>query len=448
MPYSCLHKFLEKLETLGELHRISVEVDPVLEIAEVTDRVCKSAGGGSALLFESVKGSRFPVATNLFGSYNRICQALEISGTDELSVRMEQLVRSAFELTGFKPLRRETGLCREITACTDLGGFPIVKSWPNDGGRFITLPLVFTHDPEDPGLQNCGMYRVRVFDGRTLGIHWSAGSGGRSHSERFRRMRKAMPVAIAVGGDPAGIWSATLPLPEEVDEMAFAGYLRGQPVEMVPCLTSDLAVPANGEMIIEGYIDPEETREEGFFGNHTGYYAGGGPVPVMHVTSITHRSDMIYSATVVGPPPMENCYMAKAAERLLLPVTRALVPSIADINLPMEGIFHGCAIVSIRKEYAAQPRQVMEQLWSSGWLRNSRMLVIVDGDVDPGNVSLVAWKVLNNADWERDVTIDNGKFGLDATAKSVFRNEANRQPILKDRDVANLVQKKWRLYGW
>jgi 4-hydroxy-3-polyprenylbenzoate decarboxylase len=459
MAYRCLHDFLARLEGMGELHRVKVEVDPDLEIAAVTDRCCKSPHGGKALLFERVRGSAFPVVTNLFGSYRRICAALEISELDQLSRRMEELLAylpaSASAQSAdlrpparFTPLMAEEGACQEIVEHTpDLGDYPVLRSWPGDGGPFITLPLVFSRDPAT-GAQNCGMYRVRVFDARSAGIHWSQGTGGACHYAEYQARGERMPVAIALGGDPAVIWSASLPLPEALDEMEFAGFLRNEPVRMVRCLTSGIMVPADAEMVIEGYLDPGEMRPEGAFGNHTGYYTRGGEVPLVHVTCVTRRTEPVYPATIVGQPPMEDCYLAKAAERLLLPVSRRQIPAIIDINLPLEGIFHGCAIVAIRKEHAGQARQVMEELWSNGWLRKARLLLLVDADEAPAELSRVAWKVINNAEWPRDLVFAGNRMGLDATRKLPEETGGVlSEEIRKDERITSLIDGKWQEYG-
>ncbi|MDA8428900.1 MAG: UbiD family decarboxylase [Geobacteraceae bacterium] len=461
MAYRCLQEFLARLEEMGELCRVKVEVDPLLEISEITDRVCKSPHGGKALLFERVRGSAFPVATNLFGSYRRVCAALEISELGLLSRTMEELLPqqpashgemedlldTAF--SGFFPLLTETGDCQEVADHDpDLGQYPFLKSWPGDAGRFITLPLVFTRDPET-GAQNCGMYRIRIFDAKSAGVHWSAGSGGAVHYGKYRSLGKErMPIAIALGGDPALTWSASLPLPGTVDEMAFAGYMRKEPVAMVRTLTAGIMVPAGAEMVIEGYLEPGEMREEGAFGNHTGHYTTAGEVPVVHVTCITRRSGMIYPATVVGRPPMEDCYMAKAAERLFLPLSRRQAPAVVDINLPMEGIFHGCAVVSIRKERAGQGMEVMRELWRTGWLRKAKMLVVVDADVPVDDLSLVGWKVVNNAEWPRNLLVADGRMGVDATCKLAEETcGVPHREISRDAFISDLVERKWREYG-
>ncbi|KAF0221236.1 MAG: 3-octaprenyl-4-hydroxybenzoate carboxy-lyase [Geobacteraceae bacterium] len=485
MAYRDLHAFLDKLEELGELHRVRVEVDPVLEIAEITDRMCKSPHGGKALLFERVTGSAFPVVTNIFGSYRRICAALEIGELEALARRMEELFRQVpstsprdkiaalpqwGEFSRFLPKRVTYGVCREIIDHDpDLGAYPVLTNWPGDGrpvhsGRFITLPLVFTRDPET-GAFNCGMYRVAVFDGRTVGLHWSAKSGGAGHYEKYRARGERMPLAIAVGGDPAVIYAASVPFPAPIDEMQMAGFLRQSPVEVVQCLNSELWVPANAEMVLEGYLEPGEMRREGAFGNHTGFYGMHEDVPVMHITCITRRREMVYPATVVGPPPMEDCYMAKANERLLLPFIRLELPEVVDINLPLEGIFHGCAVVAIKKEGPGHARKVMDALWGKGWLAASRLLVIVDADVDIHDLPVTSWRVINGVEWRRDLIVgespfdkafaaqgsrySGGRLGIDATRKMPgegFTGEWPEEVSMAD-SIKQLVDRRWREYG-
>lgn len=482
MAYRDLHVFLDKLEEMGELHRVRVEVDPILEIAEITDRMSKSPDGGKALFFEKVKGSAFPVVTNVFGSYRRICAALEIKEAADLARRMEELFRQipatspreklaalplGGELSSFLPRPVTHGVCREIIDHNpDLGAYPFLKNWPGDGrpehpGRFITLPLVFTRDPES-GASNCGMYRVAVFDRRTVGIHWGAKSGGAGHYRKYQSRQERMPVAIAIGGDPAVTYAASVPLPEPVDEMQLAGFLRQSPVEMVQCPTGDIWVPANAEMVLEGYLEPGEIRREGAFGNHTGFYGTPEDVPVMHITRITRRKEMIYPATVVGRPPMEDCYMAKASEQLLLPFIRLELPEIVDINFLMEGIFHGCAVVAIKKAGPGHARQVMDTLWGSGWLSSSRLLVIVDADADIRDLSATVWRVINSVVWRRDLIMPDkgcasaaypfsgGRLGIDATRKMPGEGLTGEWPeeLCMAESVKQLVDGRWREYGF
>lgn len=483
MAYQDLREFLATLEKAGELYHIGVEVDPVLEIAEITDRMSKSPGGGKGLLFERVKGSRFPVATNVFGSERRVSAALEVEDLFQLSGRMEKLLRQAAEsapdagtalaksreFMSFKPVSVEHGPCQEVVEeAPDLGAFPILKSWPGDGlpgldGRFITLPLVFTRNPET-GAANCGIYLVQVLTPDSVGICWRDASGGGADQSRYRARNERMPVAIVLGGDPAVIFSGLLPLPPGIDEMQFAGFLRKRPVELVQCRTSGIMVPAHAEMVIEGYLDPADMVRGGEFGNHTGFYVSGSEMPVMGVTCITRRRQPIFSATVVGTPPMEDCQMAKAAERLMLPFTRFELPEVVGINLPLEGIFHGAAIVSIEKRFPGHARQVMEALWDRGWLQGSRLLVLVDGDVDVHDLSRAFWKILNTVDWERDLVIAGetggsgwpesgtpfgGRLGIDATRKLPEEGvDSWPREVAMDKSVRELVDRRWREYGF
>ncbi|MCM8782318.1 MAG: UbiD family decarboxylase, partial [Candidatus Omnitrophica bacterium] len=350
MAYRDLRDFISELENRGLLHRVKAEVDPILEISEITDRVCKSPGGGKALLFENVKGSQFPVATNLFGSFERMCLSLEVDNLDDVGKRIEDLLNQAppktlleklsmlpklFEMSRWLPKTVKDAPCQEVIERDnpDLSKFPIIKCWPNDGvashesgvksqqneGRFITLPMVFTKDPET-GRPNCGMYRIHIYDKTTTGMHWHIHKDGARHYDKYKKLNQKMPAAIAVGCDPAVIYASSAPLPEAVDEMLFAGFLRKESVQMVKCVTSDIEVPANSELVIEGYLQPGEMRIEGPFGDHTGFYSAADNYPVFHVTCITHRKDMLYPATIVGKPPMEDCYMGKATERIFLPL--------------------------------------------------------------------------------------------------------------------------------
>ncbi|HXX58957.1 MAG TPA: UbiD family decarboxylase, partial [Thermodesulfovibrionales bacterium] len=342
MAYRDLREFISLLEKKGLLHRIRVEVDPLLEITEITDRLCKSPQGGKAVFFEKVKGSQYPVVTNLFGSFERMGLALEVERLDDVAKRIEELLTQTppktlieklamlpklFEFSRYVPKTVKSAPCQEVVEKDpDLRIFPIIKCWPGDGqptdeGRFITLPMVFTRDPES-GRPNCGMYRIHVYDKTTTGMHWHIHKDGARHFDKYKNRNERMPAAIAVGSDPAVMYAASAPLPEAIDEMLFAGFLRREPVEMVKCVTSDIEVPANSELVIEGYLDPGEMRIEGPFGDHTGFYSAADYYPVFHVTAVTHRRDIIYPATIVGKPPMEDCYMGKATERIFLPLMK------------------------------------------------------------------------------------------------------------------------------
>lgn len=478
MAYRELREFLDELEKSGELQRIGVEVDPMLEVAAITDRMSKSPAGGKALLFERVKGSSFPAATNVFGSYRRVCAALGVERLADLTLRVAELLDQVpadsppdkiTALSGspgfarFLPVPVARGACQEVVEpVPDLAAFPILTNWPGDG-RFITLPQVFTRDP-DNGRANCGIYLIQVLSGNAAGIRWRPGSGGYAHWLRYRARGERMPVAVALGGDAALLFAAAAPLPDAIDEMQFAGFLRGRPVEMVQCRTSSLMVPAGAELVIEGEIDPSETVEGAAFGNHTGFYTPTGELPVMRITCITRRREPVFPATVVGPPPMEDCYMAKATERLMLPFTRLELPEIVAINLPLEGIFHGAAVVSIDKRSPGQARKVMEALWDKGWLSTARLLAVVDADVDAHDLSRAFWKVLNNVDWQRDLVIAGlpgggadrgalpfgGRLGIDATRKLAGEGLTGEWPreIAMDGAVRQLVEKRWREYGF
>jgi 4-hydroxy-3-polyprenylbenzoate decarboxylase len=487
MAYRDLREFIKALENKGLLVRIGTEVDPILEITEITDRMCKSSGGGKALFFEKVKGSAFPVVTNLFGSFERMCMALEVKELDDIAARIEELLNQAppkglidklallpkiIEFSKYFPSHVKSAPCQEVIEKEnpDLGKFPILKCWPRDGqkgdeGRFITLPLVFTKDPET-GRPNCGMYRIHIYDRKTTGMHWHIHKDGARHYDKYLQSGKRMPAAIAVGSDPAVIYASSAPLPEAVDEMMFAGFLRRSPVEMVKCITSDMEVPANSELVIEGYIDPGETRIEGPFGDHTGFYSPAEPYPVFHVTCITHRRDMIYPATIVGKPPMEDCYMGKATERIFLPLMRLDFPEIRDINLPMEGVFHNFAIISIKKSYPGHARKIINGLWGKGQMMFAKLLIVVDDDVDVQDVSYTAWRVLNNVDWKRDTVFADGpldaldhaanwprygsKMGIDATRKTREEGMMRDWPdeIFMSEEIRKLVNSRWKEYGF
>ncbi len=487
MAYKDLRHYLSVLEQRGEICRIQAEVDPILEISAITDRICKSPGGGNALFFEKVKGSPYPVVTNIFGSYARMCLSLEINHLDDVGKRIGELMNQSppksiieklamlpklLEFSKYLPKSVKSAPCQEVIEKDnpDLSKFPVLKTWPGDGqptdeGRFITFPMVFTKDPEN-GRPNCGMYRIHIYDKNTTGMHWHIHKDGARHYDKYKALGQHMPAAIAVGSDPAVIYSATAPLPEAVDEMMFAGFLRREPVEMVKCITSDIEVPANSELVIEGYLEPGEQRIEGPFGDHTGFYSSADNYPVFHVTCITHRKDLIYPATIVGKPPMEDCYMAKATERIFLPLMKLDMPEIRDLNLPMEGVFHNCAIISIKKSYPGHAKKIIHGLWGKGQMMFAKLIIIVDDDVDVQNLSYTAWRVLNNVDWKRDVVIADGplddldhaanfprygsKMGIDATRKTREEGMMREWPdeIFMSPDVVQLVERRSKEYGF
>jgi len=457
-----LRGFLELLADSGELARVEVEVDAHLEIAEITDRVCKQPGGGRALFFEKVKGHRFPVVTNLFGSPRRTAWALWTDHIQQLADRVarelqadpigppEIRLRRLVEAPLYLPCLIPHPPCQESIECKspDLGIVPALKSWPGDGGRYLTLPQVFTRDP-GTGRLNCGMYRAQIFAPDRIGLHWGKFSDAARHASAWRARNKPMPVAIALGGDPVLTYAATAPLPAGVEEVAFAGYLRQMAIDTARCLTCDLEVPALAEFVIEGYVMPGEMHPEGPFGNHTGYYEPPQPAPVMRVTAITHRSDAIYPCTVVGRPPMENCCLAKATERLFLPLLQLEYPEIVDLNMPVQGIFHGCAIVAIAKQEPGHGRKLIRELWHRGFLRSSRLLVVVDEDVRVQDYGECFWRAINHFDPNRDVIIGGTRLGIDATRKGPDEGRGHGWPpkLTSDDHTRRLVDCRWSEYG-
>jgi len=480
VAYRDLREFVNLLEQRGELKRISVEVDPELEITEITDRVSKAYG--PALLFENVKGSRIPVLINSMGTHKRMALALETDSLDDIAREITDLFKLAdvpaslldkmkvlprlAQLASFGPKQVKNGICQEVVIKDNpsLDILPIIKCWPEDGGRYITLPLVITKDP-DTGKRNMGMYRLQVYDSQTTGMHWHLHHDGAKNYQKYSEKGLATPVAVALGCDPAVIYSATAPLPKDIDELILAGFLRKQPVELVKCKTVDLEVPANAEIVLEGYVNPNEIRLEGPFGDHTGYYSLTGEYPVFHLTCITHRRDPIYPTTIVGKPPMEDCYMAKVTERIFLPIVKFILPEVLDINLPMEGVFHNCVLVSIRKEFPGHAQKVMNALWGMGQMMFAKFIVVVDEQVDVQNVSEVMWKVFNNVDPKRDLLIVEGpldvldhsaplpligaKMGIDATRKWPSEGHTREWPndIVMDQRIKEMVAKKWKDYG-
>jgi 4-hydroxy-3-polyprenylbenzoate decarboxylase len=450
VAYRDLREFVRKLEKAGELKRVRAEVDPVLEITEVTQRITREKG--PALLFEKPKGSRHPLLINTFGSVQRMALAFEVEELDEVAARIRgfldmqspqglfdkiKMLPKLAELGSFFPKSVKSGDCKEVILHgndVNLFDFPILKCWPQDGGRFITFPLVFTRNPET-GKRNVGMYRMQVYDQRTTGMHWQTQKHGAEHFRRARAQNREgrIPVSVAIGADPATALAGMLPIPPDLDEMMFVGFLRREPVEMVRCETNDLEVPANAEIVLEGFVKLDEMREEGPFGDHTGFYSLEGDYPVFHVECITHQKNPIYLTTVVGPPPQEDFYMGYAVERVFLPVMKMQYPEIVDVAMPPEGIFHNLMIIAIRKSYPGHARKIMNAIWSLGQAMFTKVIVVVDHDVDVHNYSEVVWKALCALDPERDVqfvlgpvdTLDHAarmqdygsKMGIDATRK-------------------------------
>jgi len=481
VAYRDLRAFIEKLEAGGELKRIRAEVDPVLEITEIADRATRA--GGPALLFENPKGSRVPLLINALGSEKRVNLALEVSAIDEVAERISgmldfkspqgifekiKMLPKLAELGSFFPKNVRSGPCKEVVKRDgfSLLDFPILKCWPQDAGRFITWPLVITKNPET-GKRNVGVYRMQVYDERTTGMHWQTQKHGAEH---FRRARAANPdgrieVAVAIGADPATCLSGILPIPPDLDEFMFAGFLRREPVEVVQAETVDIEVPANAEIVLEGYVNLNEMRTEGPFGDHTGFYSLEGEYPVFHITCVTHRRDPIYMTTIVGPPPQEDFWMGHAVERIFLPVMKMQYPEIVDVAMPAEGIFHNLMIVAIRKSYPGHARKIMNAIWSLGQAMFTKVVVVVDHDVDVQNSREVLWKTLCALDPERDIqfvmgpvdTLDHAarmqdfgsKMGIDATRKWKTEGFARPWPdeIVMDAETQKKVDVLWDSLG-
>src|SRR5256712_307536 len=470
-----------RLEQAGRLRRVSVPVSRDLEITEITDRVSKGPSERNvALLFERVEGSDMPVLVNAFGAADRLALALGVGTLDELGERVAKLLDvklpgtfaerlrklgTLFDLVKAGPRRVTDAPCQEVveTERPSLASLPVLRCWPKDGGRYITLPCVFTRDPRT-GTRNVGMYRLQVFDDRTLGMHWQTHKGAAEH-ERLMKDATTMPVAIALGGDPALIYAASAPLPPSVDEVVFAGWLRGRGVEMVACRTIDLEAPAQAEIVLEGYVDPRERRLEGPFGDHTAYYSLAREYAVFHLTAITRRARPIYPTTIVGRPPEEDYWLGKATERLFVPIVRLLLPEVVDINMPAEGVFHNLVIVSIKKRYPGHARKVMTALWGMGLMMLAKTIVVVSEHVNVHDLSEVAWRATGNIDPKRDLLLlegpmddldhaalrhrFGGKLGIDATEKGALDDVAQAWPeeIVMSDEIRELVTRRWKDYG-
>ena len=520
MAYDDLRDFIAALDRAGELKKITAEVDPILEITEITDRVSKGRGGkggaagGPALLFQNVKG--YPgaqVLINQFGSESRMKLALEVDSLNGISDRIRQfmdvkspqgfldkvkMLPMLAEMGKFFPKTVSSGPCKEVIKRDNFSilDFPVLQCWPDDAGRFITLPCVVTRDPKT-GKRNVGMYRIQVYDGKTTGMHWQRQKVAAEHVRELLRASAAggsaepksaavdimarslggsvlaegqrptgrMEVAVAIGTDPALTFSAIVPAPPEVEEYMIAGFLRQKPVELVKCETVDLEVPANSEIVLEGYINLDELRTEGPFGDHTGFYSLADEYPVFHATCITHRKNPIYATTIVGKPPMEDAWMGKAVERIFLPMMKLTIPEIVDVNLPVEGVFHNLMLVSIKKSYPGQARKVMNAIWSLGQAMFTKCIIVVDEDVDVQDIADVTLKVCNHIDPERDIQFTMGpidsldhasrlpnygsKMGVDATRKWASEGFTRPWPdeVRMDAKTKAAVDKKWKELG-
>jgi len=471
MSYRSLGEFLRALEQDGDLVRVTAPVSPRLEISEIADRAVK--GGGPALLFENVQGSKFPVAINTFASRERMRKALGIASWEEWDERLDffldpkppeglldkiRAIPRVTELAAVFPKTVRTAPSQEVVAtgdAVDLTELPVLTCWPQDAGPFITLPLVITKDPSS-GKTNVGMYRMQVYDRATTGMHWQKHKDGAGQARGYEREGRRMEVAVAIGCDPATVFSAIAPLPPGVSELLFAGFLRGEGVPLVRAKTVDLLVPAEAEFVLEGYVDPAERRREGPFGDHTGFYSLDDDFPVFHVTAITRRERPVYMTTIVGRPPMEDGFMGEAVERLFLPLVKKTIPEIRDMYLPVEGIFHNLAIVAIDKRYPGHARKTMHAIWGMGQLMFTKTIVVVDADVDVRGGGQLLWRVLTAIDPERDVEIVHGpvdeldfasrlpcygsKLGVDATRKWKEEGFGRRWPDVIE--MSDVVRRK------
>lgn len=500
MAATDLQTFLRELEAAGELRRIAVPVSAELEITAIADRVMKA--NGPALLFEHVTGAAFPLAINTFGSQARLCRALGAASFEEVAGRVKSMIKPEIPTTLMQKLRKlpelaqlgslppkivRRGVCQEVIHRDDADLFtlPALKCWPHDGdpaalgdgrtppattgdivGRYITLGGIFTKHPET-GDRNVGMYRVQLLEPRLAAMHWHMHHDGARHFRAYQQRGRRMPLAIALGGPAILPYAATCPLPPGIDECLFAGFLQGQALELVPCVTQpEIEVPTSAEIVIEGYIDPADPPVlEGPFGDHTGFYSLADYFPQFHVTAITHRRNAVYPATIVGKPPMEDFWLGKATERIFLPLLQMLVPDILDYNLPQFGCFHNCAFVKIRKEYPYQARRVMHAIWGAGQMALTKIIVVVDEHVDVHDEQAVLFQLCSNVDPQRDIEFVRGpldildhaapdcgsgsKMGIDATRKIAGEGQVRAWPpeLAMPADIQQLVDRRWHEYG-
>ena len=480
--------FLSQLESAGELKRIAAEVDPYLEMGAIADRVSKAGDGGPGLLFEKPKGHRIPVAMNAFGSLKRMEMALRVDqearGLDAIADRIEKLVAEAMpkpgssfldklaklpvlaEVSNWMPKTVRKGLCQEIVLKGEevkLSQLPVLTTWPEDGGPFITLGM--SHVRYKDCRRNMGLYRLQVFDDRTLGFHTQLHHDGARARHGYAPGEK-MPVAVSFGGDPALTYAATAPLPPFISEVMFAGFLRGEGIEMVRCVTNDLEVPADSEIVIEGWVDPAELRREGPFGDHTGYYSLADDYPVLHVEALTMRKNPVFPATIVGRPPQEDAYLGLATERIFLPMLRLVLPEIRNMHLPAAGAFHNLVILSMRKEYPGHPQKLMNAIWGTGQIMFTKGVVVVDEDIDPHDLNEVLFRLTSNVDPKRDLLFSEGpldvldhssdrfafgsKVGIDATRKNKpfdgFMREWPRDLVFPE-EIQARIAARWKEYG-
>ncbi|HEX7902225.1 MAG TPA: menaquinone biosynthesis decarboxylase [Planctomycetota bacterium] len=480
MPYRDLREFIDVLGQKNLLKRIKTAVSADLEIAEITDRVSKA--GGPALLFENVPGHTLPVAINLFGTAERMALALDVPNLDALTERLGSLLAMAMnpptggfiekiktlpklmEVASFLPKKVDGGMCKDVILKgdqVDLEKLPVLKCWPQDGGRFITFPLVFTYDPET-GKRNVGTYRMQVYDKKTTGMHFHWHKDGARH---LRKSKTPLQAAAVIGSDPAMCFAATLPLPPDVDECLFAGLVRQEGTRLTKAETLDIDIPANAEIVLEGTIDPQERRREGPFGDHTGYYSLDDDFPVFRVQAITHRKNPVYHTTIVGTPPQEDGYIGMAIERLMAPLMKMQLPELVDYHMPIEGIFHNLMLISIKKQFPGHARKVMHTIWGLGQAMFTKMIVVVDEDVNVHDYREVAWKALNHIDPQRDFEFSLGPIdildhasrlagfgshvGIDATTKWKSEGFDRRWPdeIKMSPEVVQKIDRLWKELG-
>lgn len=477
-PYRDLRHYMQTLESRNLLRRVTARVDANLEITAIVDRVVKS--GGPALLFENVAGSSMPVAINLFGSDERMKMGLGVEDYREITERIEGLIQQdipaglmakikkipmLMQMAGFAPKVVRSGACQEVVQDEPaLGKLPIMTCWPGDAGKYITMGMVFLKHPVS-GQRNAGIYRLQVYDDRHTGMHIHPFHDGAEILREYGKLGQKMPVAVAIGNEPAVVYAASSPLPSRIDEMIFAGFLRGQAVEMVKCRSVDLEVPASAEIVLEGYIDPQSSRIEGPFGDHTGFYSPAQEFPIFELSCITHRRDAIYQSMVVGLPPMEDTWLGWATERIFLPLVKVMQPEIVDYHMPAFGVFHNWVVVSIDKQYAGQARKIICALWGLGQMMLSKFIVVVDADVNVHDMDDVMFHVSGNVDPRRDTFMVDGpmdildhaspkcgygsKMGIDATRKLPAEGHERPWPekIRMSAEVLEKVQRRWVEFG-
>ncbi len=480
MSFGDLPGFLDQLEKDGDLKRVTASVDPYLEITEIVDRVVRAQG--PALLFENVNGTKLPLAMNLFGTNSRMAKALRARTLDEIGNRIGELLKPELPrgLAGLKdalarfgqlraapPKSVRKGSCQDVVRVgdeVDLTTLPALHTWPDDGGAYFNLGLTHTKHPET-GQRNLGLYRLQRHDRNTVAMHWQIHKDSNAHHAVAERRGERLPVAIAFGCDPAITYAAAAPLPADIDEYLFAGFLRQERVEMVDCLSVPLQVPADAQVVLEGWLEPGERRPEGPFGDHTGFYTPVEPFPALHVETLTMRKNPIFQSIVVGRPPAEDGPMGKATERIFLPLVKLMIPDIVDMDMPVEGVFHNCVIVSIDKRFPKHAHKVMHAIWGAGMLSLAKLIVVVDADCDVHDYSEVAWRALGNVDYTHDLVhtvgpVDHldhasyqqfwgGKAGIDATAKLASEGYTRGWPemIVQDAAIVERVTARWKEFG-